>query len=140
MILMTLFNSFPVPLSLLLIVVSDGSPVVNPVKKCPGVRLSTSRMSLLTDFRGLLLSRASTWQIRVEKLSSLNFLDRAILKKSRLLIPMRHSHVPPKCGPPSGTNFHAIFFDSAYFCVSVVVKLLSSKVFAVLLKYEALSL
>ena len=139
-ILLTLLHSFPVPLSLLPIVVSEGSPVVIPVKKCPGVRLSTSRMSLLTDVRGLLLSRASSWQIRVEKLSSWSYLDPVILKKSRLLIPMRRSHVPPKCGPPGGINFHAIFFDSAYFCISVVVKLLSSKVFAVLVKYKALSL
>ena len=111
MILLTLCHSFLVPLSLLLIVVSEGSPVVIPVKKCPGVRLSTSRMSLLTDVRGLLSSRASTWQITVEKLSSWSFLDPAILKKSRLLIPMRRSHGPPKCGAPGGINFHAIFFD-----------------------------
>ena len=140
MILLTLFHSFPVPLSLLLIAVSDGSPVVIPVKKCPGVRLSTSRMSLLTDVRVLLLSRNSTWQISVEKLSSWSFPDPVILKKSRLLIPMRRSHVPPKCGAPGGINFNAIFFDSANFCISVVVKLLSSKVFAVLVKYKALSL
>ena len=67
MILLTLFHSFPVPLSLLLIIVCDDSLVVIPVKKCPGVRLSTSRMSLL-KMLGLLLSRASTCQIRVETL------------------------------------------------------------------------
>ena len=139
MILLTLFHSFPVPQSLLLIVVFDGSPVVIPVKKCSGVELSTSRMSLLTDVRGLLLSRTSTWQMRVEKLSSWSFLVPVIFKSSRLLIPMRRSHVPPKCGAPGGINFHATFFDSAYFCISVVVKLLSSKVFAVLGKYKALS-
>ena len=138
--LLTSFHSFPVPLSLLLIVVSDGSSVVIPVRKFFGVRLSTSLMLLLTDVRGLLLSRDSTWKINVEKLSSWSFLDPAILKKSRLLIPMRRSHDPTKCGAPGGINSHAIFFYYAYFGISVVVKLLSSKFFAALVKYKALSL
>ena len=138
LILLTVCHSFPVPLSLLLIVVSDGSPVVIPVKKCQGVRLSTSRMSLLTDVGGLLLSRTSTWKIRVEKLSSCSFLEPAMLKNRRMFIPMRRSHVPPKCGATGGINFHVNF--SAYFCSSVFVKLLSSKFFAVLVKYKALSL
>ena len=110
MILLTLFHSFPFPLSLLLIVVSDPSPVFIPVKKCPGLRLSTSRMSLLTDVRGLLLSRDLTWQIRVEKLSSWSFLEPAMLKNRRSLIPMKRSLVPPKCGAPGGIKFHAMFF------------------------------
>ena len=138
--LLTLFHCFPVPLSLLLIVVSDCSPVVIPVKKCPDVRLSISRMSRLTDVRGLLLSWASTWQIGVEKLSSWSFLEPAMLKNRRLLIPMSRSHVPLKCGAPGGIDFHVIVFDSAYFGSSVVVKLLSSKVFAWLVNYKALSL
>ena len=140
MILLTLFHSLPVSLSLLLIVVSAGSPVVIPVKKCHVVRLSTSRMLLLTDVRGLLLSSASTWQMRVEKLSSWSFLDPEILKNRRFLIPMRRSHVPQRCGAPGGINLHVIFYDSAYFCSSVVVKLLSWKSFAVLVKIRALSL
>ena len=140
MILLTLFNSYPVTLWLLLIVVSDESPVVIPVQKCPDVSISTSRLSLLTDIRVLLLSRGSTWQIGFEKLSSKSFLDPAILKKSRLLIPMWRSHGPPTCGPPDWINFHAVFSDSAYFCISVVVKFFSSKVCALLVKYKALSL
>ena len=132
-ILLTLFHSFPVP-----DIAANCSiwwqSCCHSCQKCPGVRLSTSRMSLLTDVRGLLLSRASTWPIRVEKVSSWIFLYPAILKKSRLLIPIRRSHIPTKCGAPGVINFHAIFFDSAYNFISVVVKLLSSKVFAVLVE------
>ena len=56
MILLMLFPSFS--LWLLLILLSGGSPAVIPVKKCLGVKLPTSRMSHLTDVRGLLLSKA----------------------------------------------------------------------------------
>ena len=77
---------------------------------------------------------------KCENLSSWSFLESAILKNSCLLVPMRRYHGRTECVAPGGIKFHAIFLDSGEFCIPVVVKLISSKVVAVLVKLEMFSL